>query len=92
MDLLYGNRFRDLPLTPEQLREVEHFILTRERANLAWDTPELAAMLEDMLHPPEPVEDDQAMLQDSCAAERMVAQNEESDHIDLLKCERDRQH
>jgi hypothetical protein len=87
----YGDTFRALPLTPDQLREVEHYIHTRQRAGLDYDTPELAAMLNDMLNPPERSDDDESM-QDSVAAERAVAENEESDKFDLLKGERDRQH
>jgi hypothetical protein len=92
MNRLYGNTFRGLPLTPAQVREVEHYIRERERSGVPWDTPDLAAMLEDMLNPPERVEDEAVALQDSIAAERTVAGNEESDELDLLKCERDRNH
>lgn len=84
--------YRQLPLTPEQLREVEHYIHVRERAGVAWDTPELAHMLDDMLNPPATLEDEQLFLEQSFAAERSVAQNEESDQLDLLKSERDRNH
>lgn len=84
--------FRQLPLTPEQLREVEHYIHVRERAGAAWDTPELARMLDDMLNPPATPDDEQSALEQSIAAERSVAQNEESDQLDLLKSERDRNH
>jgi hypothetical protein len=84
--------FRGLPLTPDQLREVEHYIHARERSGAAWDTPELAAMLDDMLHPPPAAEDEQSVLDEGTAAERTVAQNEESDQFDLLKCERDHNH
>ncbi|NIF44913.1 hypothetical protein F3J14_29435 [Burkholderia sp. Tr-862] len=44
--------FRGLPLTVEQDAEVRHYITDRTRRGLPWDTPELSAMLEDMLHPP----------------------------------------
>lgn len=92
MNTLHGNTFRGLPLTPEQVREVEHFIHTRERAGVPWDTPELARMVDDMLHPPETVHDDASVLQESVASERAVAANEESDQFDLLKSERDSNH
>jgi hypothetical protein len=49
-------------------------------------------MLGDMLNPPEQDHDEQSTLLDSTAAERTVADNEESDQLDLLRCERDRQH
>ncbi|RQR31399.1 MULTISPECIES: hypothetical protein [unclassified Burkholderia] len=44
--------FRGLPLTVEQDAEVRHYIKDRTRRGLPWDTPELGAMLNDMLHPP----------------------------------------
>ncbi|MBY8608705.1 hypothetical protein K7N18_28160 [Burkholderia arboris] len=44
--------FRGLPLTVEQDAEVRHYIKDRTRRGLPWDTSELSAMLEDMLHPP----------------------------------------
>jgi len=45
--------FRGLPLTPEQDSEIRHYIHVQERHGLPWDTPELSAMLSDMLDPPE---------------------------------------
>jgi hypothetical protein len=87
-----ASTFRGLPLTPDQLREVEHYIRARERVGAAWDTPELAAMLDDMLNPPATAEDEQLVLEQSIASERTTAQNEESDELDLLKSERDRNH
>ena len=48
-----GTTFHGLPLTPEQQSEVLHYIHCCERAGKAWDTPELQAMLGDMLDPPE---------------------------------------
>jgi len=44
--------FRGLPLTPEQDAEVRHYIKRQKQHGAPWDTPELAAMLEDMLEPP----------------------------------------
>ncbi|HEV3105213.1 MAG TPA: hypothetical protein VGZ01_05960 [Trinickia sp.] len=44
--------FRGLPLTPEQDAEIRHYIKGRKQHGLPWDTPELAAMLRDMLEPP----------------------------------------
>jgi hypothetical protein len=87
-----GSTFRGLPLTPDQLREVEHYIHVRQRAGAEWDTPELQAMLDDMLNPPEVGREDESGVQDSMASERSVAQGEESSEIDLLRCERDQQH
>jgi hypothetical protein len=45
--------FRGLPLTPEQDAEVRHYIKRKKQHLAPWDTPELAAMLEDMLDPPD---------------------------------------
>lgn len=44
--------FRGLPLTFEQDAEVRHYIKQRKQHGAPWDTPELAAMLKDMLEPP----------------------------------------
>ncbi|SMG34715.1 hypothetical protein [Paraburkholderia susongensis] len=44
--------FRGLPLTPEQDAEVRHYIKRQKQHGVPWDTPELKAMLRDMLHPP----------------------------------------
>jgi hypothetical protein len=50
--------FRGLPLTPEQDAEIRHYIKKKKQRGEAWDTPELAAMLQDMLEPPGDDEDD----------------------------------
>jgi hypothetical protein len=44
--------FRGLPLTPEQDAEVRHYIKQKKQHGAPWDTPELEAMLADMLLPP----------------------------------------
>ncbi len=44
--------FRSLPLTAEQDAEVRHYIKKKMQQSMPWDTPELAAMLHDMLAPP----------------------------------------
>lgn len=44
--------FRGLPLTPEQDAEVRHYIKVCKQHGKPWDTPELDAMLRDMLEPP----------------------------------------
>ena len=49
--------WKGLPLSPAQNREVLNYIGRCERAGLDWNTPELRAMLDDMLSPPEIVED-----------------------------------
>jgi hypothetical protein len=81
-------RFRGLPLTDEQDREIKHYIHTKERKGEQWDTPELQAMLADMLNPPEVVDDD-AQARDECmAAERVTAEGEESLDTDKLQFHR----
>jgi hypothetical protein len=50
--------FRGLPLIPEQDSEIRHYIHLRTRNGAAWDTPELKAMLHDMLDPPERDDED----------------------------------
>ena len=44
--------FRGLPLTAEQDAEIRHYIKKQKQHDAPWDTPELAAMLRDMLDPP----------------------------------------
>ncbi|MCA8274808.1 hypothetical protein LGN17_20170 [Burkholderia sp. AU30280] len=72
--------FRGLPLTVEQDAEVRHYIKDRTRRGLPWDTPELNAMLKDMLHPPGDGEGDPASAADEtrAAAERATASVDEA--------------
>jgi Spy/CpxP family protein refolding chaperone len=65
-----AHMFRGLPLTAEQDSEIRHYIHGRLRSHLPWDTPELRAMLADMLHPPEIDEEDMHALSDSMDKER----------------------
>jgi hypothetical protein len=65
-----ANTFRGLPLTPEQDSEIRHYIHVRERSGLPWDTPELRAMLADMLDPPQTDEEDGRSVSDSMGTER----------------------
>jgi hypothetical protein len=62
-DIDPGRTFRGLPLTPEQDAEVRHYIKVRKQQGKKWDTPELKAMLRDMLQPPD--EDEQGFDYDS---------------------------
>jgi hypothetical protein len=64
--------FRGLPLTPEQDAEIRHYINVKKRHGEPWDTPELSAMLRDMLEPPGEDEEESALNLDSAksAAER----------------------
>jgi len=52
VDATPQSTFRGLPLTPEQDAEVRHYIKKKEQHGAPWDTPELVAMLRDMLEPP----------------------------------------
>ena len=65
--------FRGLPLTSEQDSEIRHYIHTRERNGMPWDTPELDAMLADMLNPPELATEERQSIDDSMRAEHATA-------------------
>jgi hypothetical protein len=65
-----ANLFRGLPLSFEQDSEIRHYIHCRQRSGLPWDTPELRAMVADMLDPPESAEEDGQSLSDSFGKER----------------------
>lgn len=84
-----GTTFRGLPLTVDQEREIEHYIHVKQRCGAAWDTPELRAMIADMLNPPEMVGDDEVALDESMATERATAGGEESAKVDELQSGRD---
>lgn len=71
--------FRGLPLTPEQDSEIRHYIHLQSRHGVPWDTPELKAMLHDMLDPPELADEDGQSLGNSMAAERTAAVDEQDD-------------
>ena len=73
-----GTAFRGLPLSVQQEREISHFIEARQRAGQAWDTPELAALIRDMLDPPELGDESRIDLDDSTTTERFTAFHEES--------------
>lgn len=72
--------FRGLPLTAEQDAEVRHYIRVRRRRGLPWDTPELAAMLKDMVRPASDDNDqfDAAAEETKGAAERATASVDEA--------------
>ncbi|WP_321968045.1 hypothetical protein [Burkholderia cepacia] len=72
--------FRGLPLTAEQDAEVKHYIKVRTRRGLPWDTPELRAMLKDMLLPPGDGNSDVDSVEDEtkAAAERATASVDEA--------------
>jgi hypothetical protein len=81
-DLDPDTTFRGLPLTPEQDAEVRHYIKLQTQRGLPWDTPELSAMLKDMLQPPgdendENDESDASADETRAAAERAMGSVEE---------------
>jgi hypothetical protein len=51
-DLDPGSTFRGLPLTEEQDAEIRHYIKQKRQHGESLDSPELSAMLKDMLEPP----------------------------------------
>jgi hypothetical protein len=65
--------FRGLPLTSEQDSEIRHYIHIKERNGIPWDTPELAAMLADMLDPPELAAEERQSIDDSIQTEHATA-------------------
>ena len=73
-DLDPDTTFRGLPLTPEQDAEVRHYIKLQTQRGLPWDTPELSAMLKDMLQPPGDDNDgfDASAEETKAAAERAM--------------------
>nr|WP_198117705.1 hypothetical protein [Massilia rhizosphaerae] len=68
-----ADTFRGLPLTAEQDSEIRHYIHVRQRSGLPWDTPELRAMLADMLDPPQADDEDRQALSGSIGKERAAA-------------------
>jgi len=87
-DITPGRAFRGLPLTSEQDQEIKHYIHTKGRRGEPWDTPELQAMLGDMLDPPEVLEDKIEPWDESTAAECTTAETEESTDTDRHACRR----
>jgi hypothetical protein len=71
-----SNTFRGLPLTSEQDSEIRHYIHIKERSGMPWDTPELAAMLADMLDPPELAAEERQSIDDSMGAEHATARED----------------
>ncbi|MGT2431973.1 hypothetical protein ACU4GI_26185 [Cupriavidus basilensis] len=74
--------FRGLPLTPEQDAEVRHYIKKQKQRSAEWDTPELAAMLADMLRPPSNEDEDEDFdptAEDAKAASERAAASVDED-------------
>src|SRR2546425_12008040 len=72
--------FRGLPLTAEQDAEIRHYIKRKKQHGEPWDTPELAAMLQDMLEPPSDDDEGLGATADEMkkAAERAAASIDEA--------------
>jgi hypothetical protein len=72
--------FRGLPLTPEQDAELKHYIKRKRQRGEPWGTPELEAMLDDMLEPPgvEDAENGAAIDVTRSARERATASVDEA--------------
>ena len=72
--------FRGLPLTPEQDAEIRHYIKLKTHRGEPWDTPELDAMLKDMLEPPpgEQEESDAFVDQERAEIERAASSIDEA--------------
>jgi hypothetical protein len=79
-DIDPNSTFRGLPLTAEQDAEVRHYIKKKMQHGQPWDTPELAAMLEDMLEPPSDDEVDEGL--DATADEMKAAAERAAAAID----------
>ena len=72
--------FRGLPLTPEQDAEIRHYIKQKMHRGEPWDTPELGAMLDDMLEPPpgELEESDELLAEERGEIERAASSIDEA--------------
>ena len=79
-DIDPGSTFRGLPLTAEQDAEIRHYIKVKRQHGEPWDTPELSAMLRDMLEPPSNDEEerDDPADETKAAAERAAASIDEA--------------
>lgn len=76
-DLSPADTWRGLPLSPAQNREVLNYIQRCERNGIHWDTPELRAMLDDMLQPPELTQDNRDDIADCTESAAYAASHEE---------------
>lgn len=76
-ELSPGETWHGLPLSPAQNREVLNYIERCERAGINPDTPELRAMLADMLSPPEIDEDSLEDMGQSTESAIFAATHEE---------------
>lgn len=78
-ELSPSDTWQGLPLSPAQNREVLNYIQRCGRAGVDWNTPELRAMLDDMLSPPEMGEDGDDDLARCAENEVFAATHEEPD-------------
>lgn len=78
VDIDAKSTFRGLPLTAEQDAEIRHYIKKQKQHGAPWDTPELDAMLKDMLEPPSDDEESGAADETKAAAERATASIDEA--------------
>lgn len=76
-DISPMHTWQGLPLSPAQNREVLNYIARCDRAGVDWNTPELRAMLDDMLKPPEVVEDGCDDIAHCTESEAFAATHEE---------------
>src|SRR2546422_11151727 len=89
-DIGPNRTFRGLPLTAEQDAEVRHYIKKKKQRGKPWDTPELAAMLKDMLEPPSDDDDGLGFTADEtkAAAERAATSVDEA--MDTIEASEER--
>lgn len=78
-DISPMNTWHGLPLSPAQNREVLNYIQRCARTGVDWDTPELRAMLDDMLNPPERLEDSDDEIAQCAESAAFAATHEEPD-------------
>jgi hypothetical protein len=76
-DLSPTDTWQGLPLSPAQNREVLNYIQRCDRAGIDWDTPELRAMVDDMLSPPEIADDSADEIVHDAENEVFAATHEE---------------
>lgn len=91
-DIDPGKTFRGLPLTAEQDAEVRHYIKKKKQHGEPWDTPELVAMLKDMLEPPidEDGEELDAIVDEEKEAAERAAAFIEGEALDPIEASEER--
>jgi hypothetical protein len=89
-DIDPGNTFRGLPLTVEQDAEIRHYIKKKKQHGEPWDTPELTAMLKDMLEPPSDDDDGFGDTADETIAEAERAAASIDEAMDPIEASEER--